>query len=57
MKISAITFNGTERADIDKSQFSDDNLELKGYYQIEQTSRGEDNRGENRIRKRPDNRI
>jgi len=44
MKIKAITFNGTERTDLDKSQFSDDNLELLGYYQIEQSSRGEDNR-------------
>ena len=44
MKINAITFNGSERTDLDKSQFSDDNLELLGYYQIEQTSRGEDNR-------------
>jgi hypothetical protein len=41
MKINAITFNGTERTDIDKNQFSDDNLELVKYYQIETTSRGD----------------
>ena len=28
MKIKAITFNGTERTDLDKNQFSDDNLEI-----------------------------
>lgn len=44
MKIDAITFNGTEKTDIDKNQFSDESLELLNYYQIETTHRGEDNR-------------
>jgi CHAT domain-containing protein len=54
MKINAITFNGTERTDIDKNQFSDDNLELVNYYQLGTTSRGDANRqkvqfGDNQI--------
>lgn len=44
MKIDAITFNGTEKTDLDKSEFSDESLELLNYYQIETTQRGEDNR-------------
>ena len=44
MKIDAITFNGTEKTDLDKSQYSDESLELLKYYQIETTQRGEDNR-------------
>ena len=44
MKIEAITFNGTEKTDLDKSEFSDESLELLNYYQIETTHRGEDNR-------------
>lgn len=44
MKIDAITFNGTEKTDLDKSEFSDESLELLNYYQIETTHRGEDNR-------------
>jgi CHAT domain-containing protein len=46
MKINAITFNGTERSDIDKNQYSDDNFELINYYQIETISRGDANRKE-----------
>ena len=46
MKINAITINGTERTDIDKNLFSDDNLELVNYYQIETISRGAVNRKE-----------
>ncbi len=44
MKIDAITFNGTEKTDIDKSQYSDESLELLNYYQIETTQRGEGKR-------------
>ena len=46
MKINKITFNGTDKTDIYKNQFSDDNLELVSYYQIETTSRGDSNRQE-----------
>ncbi len=44
MKINAITFNGTEKTDFDKSQYSDESLELLNYYQIETTQRGDDKR-------------
>ena len=43
MKINSIAFNGNERTDLDKSQYSDENLELIHSFQIQQTSRGEDN--------------
>ncbi len=44
MKINAITFNGTEKTDFDRSQYSDESLELLNYYQIETSQRGDDNR-------------
>ena len=44
MKVSAISFNGTERKNLDKSQYSDENLTLENYYEIEQISRGKENR-------------
>jgi hypothetical protein len=44
MKIDAITFNGTEKTDFDRSQYSDESLELLNYYQIETSQRGDDNR-------------
>ncbi len=44
MKIDAITFNGSEKTDLDKSQYSDESLELLSYYQIETTQRGDDKR-------------
>ena len=44
MKIKAITFNGVEKTDFDKSKLSDDNLELINYYHIEAAARGEDKR-------------
>lgn len=46
MKINAIAFNGTERTDIDKDQYSDDILELVESYQVETISRGAENRRE-----------
>jgi CHAT domain-containing protein len=42
MKISAISFNGTERKNLDKSQYSDENLTLENYYEIEQIVRGKE---------------
>jgi hypothetical protein len=44
MKVSAISFNGTERKNLDKGQYSDENLTLENYYEIEQISRGKENR-------------
>lgn len=44
MKINAITFNGTEKTELDKSLYSDDSLELLNYYQIETAVRGDDKR-------------
>ncbi|MEE4285200.1 MAG: hypothetical protein V2I31_03595, partial [Mariniphaga sp.] len=44
MNVSAISFNGIERKNIDKSQFSDEDLVLVNYYEIEQVSRGKENR-------------
>lgn len=44
MKISAISFNGIEKKDFDKTQYSDENLELEDYYQIDHVARGKENR-------------
>jgi hypothetical protein len=44
MNVSAINFNGTERKNIDKNQYSDDSLTLESYYEVEQISRGKENR-------------
>lgn len=41
MRINKITFNGTEKSDLDKGQYSDDNLELVKYFEIETSSRGD----------------
>ena len=43
MKVSAISFNGTEKKNIDKSQYSDESLTLESYYEVEQVSRGKEN--------------
>ncbi len=44
MKISSLNIYGTEKTNIDKSQYSDENLELLNYYRIEPAVRGEDKR-------------
>ncbi|HSH20730.1 MAG TPA: hypothetical protein VLA03_09770, partial [Draconibacterium sp.] len=44
MKLNAITFNGVQKTNFDKSQYSDSSLELQKYYNIESVARGDDNR-------------